>query len=305
MVSVARKGHLSWGEKRDFKKLVERAFSEACEGAVHLHSIRRTWITHQLKAAQIFFTVILCKKYPCYIHFTVVFAIRAAELRNEESPEHLPHNAHMLFALLSLSRFEIEWAVTHSGEVLPKGLTLSWAKTGFSVSQPLKMGFPDPQLMVLISHHTKLALLLQQYATSLKAHTAWLLLSLVTSTVQPMCEKTQSDCLPGQLTAQVATAPTLTKHHQPVIQTIEKFVEGYTRISKPDSRCVCCAAARYLSAPTANDELQSLSSVRDIWLALNMKLFSVKTNVTGQSLDALSSGSRASESTTAVKKSNE
>lgn len=59
----------------------------------------------------------------------------------QEQPSSLWERLPMATALLALSRAEIEWALLHGGESLPRGLPMSW-RSGFSSSQPLKVRHP-------------------------------------------------------------------------------------------------------------------------------------------------------------------
>jgi hypothetical protein len=41
---------------------------------------------------------------------------------------------------------ELEWILLHGGDSLPRSLPISWARSGFSMSQPLKV------LPLLVAH---------------------------------------------------------------------------------------------------------------------------------------------------------
>jgi len=276
MASAVKKSAFGFSGKKDLKKIVERAFGEACDCAMAEHHTRRTWLLQQLEALNAFL---------------------------QEEPEVLAYRREMVAALLSLSRSEVQWIMQHGGDVLPRGLPMSWVRPGLhSAAQPLKVGFPDVGLVVLLAAHCNLVAAAQRYRTALQCHAAWEMWDQLSGTVQPMFE-------------QVASAPTLTKQHQPVIQTIEQLLCKYSEVCE-----VLLRAWSSSDSPSPDREeggqqksgggepkqgqvehtITSLPAVREIWFSLNAQLFSVRTNVTGQSLDALIAGHGGSSSAAAA-----
>jgi len=191
MISTAKKGHLTWGEKRDMKRTVEKAFSHACENAMYDHEMRRTWLTHKLQE------VATCV---------------------EEEPELILNNYDMVMALLAMSRLEIEWIMLHANESLPKFMPLSWSKTSFPLGHA-KSSFPDLKVACLMSAHEHMLHILRQHGKAVRAYSAWLLWNRLQTFVKPMYH-------------QIASAPTLTRHHQPVLTTIDTLLSKYSQISK-------------------------------------------------------------------------
>uniref|UniRef100_A0A7S1X4R1 Uncharacterized protein n=1 Tax=Tetraselmis chuii TaxID=63592 RepID=A0A7S1X4R1_9CHLO len=263
--SVAKKGNLSWAEKRDVKKVVEKAFGEACDSAMGDHRTHRIWLQQRLQGV-----------------FTQL----------QEDASLIPANVSTILALLCLSRMELEWILLHGGDSLPRSLPISWARSGFSMSQPLKASFPDSSIASLLSIHSDVMQYLQSYQDAIQTGWIWILWEQLQAAVKPLVK-------------QVASSPTLTRHHQPVVRTIETLLDEYSETCRVLLTELCGEDTGDYQAGGCNQKslrgvqttekvrraLASLPNACEIWFTLNCQLFSVRTNVSAQSLDALCGGS--------------
>mmetsp|Transcript_42380 Transcript_42380/g.108423 ORF Transcript_42380/g.108423 Transcript_42380/m.108423 type:complete len:1253 (-) Transcript_42380:98-3856(-) len=251
--NVAKKDHWSWGEKRDVKKIAEKAFGDACTSAANDHRTRRIWLQQQL---QIVFTHL------------------------QEDVSVLPANISTIMALLTLSRAEIEWILLHGGNNLPRNLPISWVRSGFSLSQPLKASFPDSSIVKLISAHCNVMQCLLRFKHAIQTTWIWLLWEQLQKAVRPLVLK-------------VAGAPTLTRHHQPVVRTIERLLVEYSDTCHVLLTMLCSGEGSNATEEDSTAEnkikqaVRSLPKACEIWFSLNCQLFTVRTNVSAQSLDAL------------------
>jgi len=95
------------------------------------------------------------------------------------------------------------------------------------------------------------------------------------------------------LVLKVAGAPTLTRHHQPVVRTIERLLVEYSDTCHVLLTMLCSGEGSNATEEDSTAEnkikqaVRSLPKACEIWFSLNCQLFTVRTNVSAQSLDAL------------------